>query len=175
MTSAYSTFYPQNLPKEEKRVRDYIIENKLSKIRGYRNYENQSSLRPADQLDKLFRGPITDLDDIYKTNPKAGESMHSKNTWKSVLSHSGVSLMYALECYFTMPRATDDLATANPRLDKQREKVEKMFEANSKWVLLQKNSMEQTNDRFEHLVFILKVIILPWVELIVLNEHFNCK
>ena len=51
----------------------------------------------------------------------------------------------------------DDLATANPSLDKQRAKVEQLFQANSKWILLQKASMRQTNDRFEHLVFLLKV------------------
>lgn len=93
MVSADSTFYPQELYEKEKRVRDYLMQKQLADRSGYRNYQDQSALRPADQLDRLFRGPLAaaDLGFIYRLDPKAGECMHSKNTWKSVLSHSGRS------------------------------------------------------------------------------------
>ena len=95
VVSADSTFYPQELYEKEKRVRDYLLEKQLADRSGYRNYQDQSAMRPADQLDRLFRGPLAasaaDLGCFYRLDPKAGECMHSKNTWKSVLSHSGRS------------------------------------------------------------------------------------
>ena len=160
VVSAASSFYPPELFKTEKRVRDYLIEKQLADRSGHRSYQDQSAVRPPDQLDRLFRGPLgteEDLDFIYRPNPKAGECMHSKNTWKSVLSHSGTHTATLSLIPTHCDSLEDDLATANPSLDKQRAKVEQLFQANSKWIQLQKVSMRQTNDRFEHLVFLLKV------------------
>ena len=91
VVSSASTFYPPELYAKEKRVRDYLLEKQLADRSGHRNYQDQSAVRPPDQLDRLFRGPIADLGFVYRVDPKAGECMHSKNTWKSVLSHSGPS------------------------------------------------------------------------------------
>lgn len=129
-------FYPPEL-QEIKEYRDYFIK-KETKLDHKKIYKNQSSVRSADELDSLFRGGSTSDDFLYKVNPNAGASMHSKNTWKSILSHS------------------DDLASSDPTMAKKEKKLQDLFRNQSKWIALQKKGMEQKNDRFEHMVNILK-------------------
>lgn len=64
--------------------------------------------------------------------------MHSKIGWKNVLSNS------------------DALASSDPKMLKKAEEVEKLFAQQGQWVTNQNNSMIQLNDRFEHLIFVLK-------------------
>lgn len=130
------TFYPEEL-KKVKEYRDYFIE-KEKKKEHKKIYQNQSSVRCSDELDPLFRGGSTVDDFLYKVNPKAGASMHSKNTWKSVLSH------------------TDELATSDPLMAKKEGKLQELFRNQSKWIKLQQTGMAHKNDRFEHLVNILR-------------------
>jgi len=130
------TFYPEEL-KKVKEYRDYFIEKEKKK--GYKKiYQNQSSVRCADELDPLFRGGHTSDDFLYKVNPNAGASMHSKNTWKSVLSHS------------------DELASSDPTMAKKEAKLQELFRNQSKWIKLQQTGMSHANDRFEHMVHILQ-------------------
>eukprot|EP01032_Pedospumella_encystans_P017276 gene17276-19694_t len=130
------TFYPEEL-KKVKEYRDYFIEKEKKK--GHKKiYQNQSSVRCADELDPLFRGGSTADDFLYKVNPHAGASMHSKNTWKSVLSHS------------------DELATSDPTMAKKEAKLQTLFNNQSKWIKMQQTGMAHKNDRFEHLVNILR-------------------
>jgi hypothetical protein len=131
-----NTFYPPELS-EIKEYRDYFYE-KEKKKENRKVYQNQSSVRSADELDPLFRGGNLNDDFLYKVNPRAGASMHSKNTWKSILSHS------------------DDLASSDPTMAKKEQKLQELFRSQSKWIAMQQRGMAQKNDRFEHLVHILK-------------------
>eukprot|EP01034_Spumella_vulgaris_P040933 gene40933-50645_t len=133
------TFYPAELS-EVKAYREYFLAKELKKDRR-KTYKNQASLRPADDLDPLFRGGVVDDKFLYSTNPNAGASMHGKNTWKSVLSHS------------------DDLASSDPSMALKQKRIDKLFEEQSKWIAMQQRSMTYRNDRFEHLVNILKTEI----------------
>lgn len=129
-------FYPDEL-KNIKEYRDYFIKKEI-KLDNKKKYQNQSSVRCIDELDILFRGNNLNDNFLYKTNPKAGASMHSKNTWKSVLSNS------------------DMLASSDPIMAKKEEKLQQLFYNQSKWIKLQKQNMLHKNDRYEHLVYILK-------------------
>ncbi len=133
------TFYPPELT-QVKAYRDYFVAKELKKDRRLK-YKNQAALRPADDLDPLFRGGISDDKFLYETSKHAGASMHSKNTWKSVLSHS------------------DDLATSDPTMAVKQAKMDRLFAEQGKWIAMQQRSMTHRNDRFEHLVNILKAEI----------------
>lgn len=71
-------------------------------------------------------------------NPKAGESMHSKIGWKSVLSTG------------------DNLAVADPSMAKQMEKLAKYMKKQAAWTGLQKKDFEYTVDRYAHLAHMVK-------------------
>ncbi|RYH15594.1 hypothetical protein EON65_31535 [archaeon] len=128
--------YPKEVEAEQE-YRDYFINRVLKKDKKLR-YKNQASLRPIDDLDPLFRGGDVRDDFLYKTNPNAGESMHAKNTWKSVLARH------------------DILANSDPTLAKKQADLDKLFRNQSKWIANQQKSMMFKNDRFEHMVFILQ-------------------
>lgn len=130
------TFYPEELTKV-KEYKEYFLAKELKKDRKLM-YKHQAGVRPPDDLDPLFRGGSVDDRFIYSTNPKAGQSMHGKNTWKSVLSHS------------------DDLASSDPMMAKKQAKIDKLFHDQSKWIQMQQRSMTHRNDRYEHLVNIMK-------------------
>jgi hypothetical protein len=121
-----------------KEYRDYFLAKEHKKDRNKKIYQNQSSVRCADELDPIFRGGMVSDEFLYKVNPDAGASMHSKNTWKSVLSHS------------------DDLASSDPIMAKKQAKLQALFRNQSKWIKMQQVGMAQKNDRFEHLVQILR-------------------
>jgi hypothetical protein len=133
------TFYPEELLKVPE-YRDQLLSMDKKKDTR-RKHQNQASLRPVDELDPLFRGggAIKFNDDfLYTTNPKAGASIHSKNTWKSVLAKN------------------DALASSDPTMARKQLEIDKLFEHQSKWIAMQKTDMAYTNDRYEHVVSIIR-------------------
>jgi hypothetical protein len=132
-----STFYPKELMKFPE-FRDYFI-MKESQVKDTNfSYKNQTSLRPVDDLDSLFRGPLKKLDELYVVKPNAGESVHSKNSWKSILTNN------------------DLLANSDSSLAKKQEKLNEMFAEQSKWISMQQTAMSFQNERFEHLLYIVE-------------------
>ncbi len=93
---------------------------------------------PDDQLDGLFRGGDGNNLKYFQRNPKAGATMHSKIGWKSILAKN------------------DLLAVSDPTALAKSIEVEAHFKAQGAWTAKQKKDMEQTNDRFEHLVYLIK-------------------
>jgi hypothetical protein len=136
-------FYTEALAKV-KEHRDYFISKTQKNERGDRqSHKFQGSNLPDDQLDGMFRGGAAqgtkgvDLK-YYSRNPKAGASQHSKIGWKSNLARN------------------DQLAVSDPTALAKNEQVEANFKAQGAWTTKQKKDMEQRNDRFEHLVNIIK-------------------
>jgi hypothetical protein len=74
----------------------------------------------------------------YKRNPKAGSSQHSKIGWKSNLA------------------IHDQLAVSDPNALAKSIKIEEFFKKQGAWTEKQKKDMSQRNDRYEHLVTIIK-------------------
>ena len=101
----------------------------------------KGSVRTVDQLDAACRGS-QDINAVnavlYHSNPKAGASIHSQLGWKSVLSRN------------------DDLASSDPKMVEQMAHLDLMFSKSTAWAHEQKRSMEFTNDRFEHLVVVIR-------------------
>jgi hypothetical protein len=128
-------FYPEEFL-EVKDFREYFYK-KESKVKGNLNYKYQGNIRPIDELD-LFRGNSLDKSSFYETKGNAGESIHAKNTWKSILAKN------------------DTLANSDPIMAKKQEKINQLFKNQSKWIEMQSKSMTYRNDRYEHMVFILK-------------------
>jgi hypothetical protein len=130
------TFYPEEFLKNAE-YREYIFKKTANK--GIKKaHQNQATLRPNDDLDAVFRGQSANTDYLYKTKPNAGESIHAKNTWKSIYGRY------------------DGLANSDPSLAAKQQKLDKIFHEQGQWIRLQKQNMEFRNDRFEHLVFILR-------------------
>jgi hypothetical protein len=130
------TFYPEEFLKNPE-YREYFFKKNANK--GLKQaHRHQGRLRPSDDLDAAFRGPSTKDDFLYKTRPNAGESIHAKNTWKSVYGQY------------------DFLANSDPSLAAKQRRLEKIFHEQGQWIRLQKQNMEFRNDRFEHLIFILR-------------------
>lgn len=130
------TFYPPEMAKNQE-YQDYFIKKTLKNDRKLK-YKNQASLRPIDDLDSIFRGGNLRDDHLYTVKPNAGESMHAKNTWKSVLARN------------------DTLANSDPALVRKQEELDKLFKDQSQWISSQQKSMGFRNDRFEHVVHILQ-------------------
>eukprot|EP01040_Poterioochromonas_malhamensis_P004710 gene4710-5046_t len=130
-------FYPEHLFHEDQQLRDYYVKKQSQKKNDNLSYRHQGSLRPIDDLDVVFRGEKTSYDDLYSTRKNAGESIHAKNTWKSVLAKN------------------DILANSDPSLIFKQKKIDKLFENQSKWISLQSTDMKYRNDRFEHLLYML--------------------
>lgn len=130
------TFYPEEFLKNAE-YREYFFKKNANK--GLKKaHQHQGRLRPSDDLDSVFRGSSTKDDFLYKTRPNAGESIHAKNTWKSVYGQY------------------DFLANSDPSLAAKQRRLEKIFHEQGQWIRLQKQNMEFRNDRFEHLIFILR-------------------
>lgn len=121
------TFYPEEL-KKFKDYKEYFMSKELKKG-GKKNYQYRGSYRTDDGNTSL---------DPFESDPDAGSSMHSKMGWKSILSIS------------------DQLATSDPKIIKKMKEVKQLVIKQGIWVSMQKKSMEQKNDRFEHLVHVLK-------------------
>jgi hypothetical protein len=85
---------------EIKEFRDYFLARELRK-ESKLTHRHQASLRPADQLDPIFRGAVTASTDkyLYEVDPKAGASMHSKNTWKVDTAVFFVVLVFTITYY----------------------------------------------------------------------------
>jgi hypothetical protein len=75
---------------------------------------------------------------LYKPNPAAGESVHAKVGWKSLLAKN------------------DLLAASDPKMVKQMEEVKVMFHKKAAWIEMQKKNMSFQNDRWEHLAYIIR-------------------
>jgi hypothetical protein len=139
-------FYPPEMGKM-KEYTDFFSRKKKRLERTDRlAYKFQGNQRPDDALDALFRGAgsaskeaqLQATLDLYKPDPKAGRSMHAKIGWKSNLAKN------------------DLLAVADPRAAAKQAEVENLFKAQGAWTEKQKVDMEQRNDRFEHLVHIIR-------------------
>jgi hypothetical protein len=131
-----TSFYPEEL-RNAKEFRDYFYQQSLKKHVDL-NYNFQGNVRPIDDLDVLFRGNFHDKGELYKTKVNAGESIHAKNTWKSVLAKF------------------DTLSDSDPTMARKQQKINQLFKNQSKWIEMQSKSMQYRNDRFEHLVNLLK-------------------
>ncbi len=131
-------FYSDELFKI-KEYRDYFVKKEMKKDRKP-IHRHQAGVRPPDQLDVIFRGAMSESTDdfLFKVDPKAGQSIHGKNTWKSILANN------------------DDLAISDPTMAAKQAALDKQFHQQSKWITMQKRNMEHTNDRFEHVVYILR-------------------
>lgn len=69
------SFYPDSLNKYPE-YKDYYYKKEASKP-THHSHQFQGSLRPADDLDAIFRGG-GDSASLYTRNPDAGGSLHSK-------------------------------------------------------------------------------------------------
>ena len=141
---AAETFYPKEMGKMKEYTEFFARKMKRAERTDRLAYKFQGGVRPADGLDALFRGTGSATKDVertlalYQSDPKAGESAHSKIGWKSNLAKN------------------DLLAVADPAAAAKAIEVENLFKAQGAWTQKQKVDMEQRNDRFEHLVFILQ-------------------
>jgi hypothetical protein len=86
----------------------------------------------------LYLGNDELLSKYYEIPKNAGQSIHGKNQWKSVLAKNDV------------------LANSDPSLLKKQEKMNQLFENQSKWITYQSIHMKHCNDRFEHLVWLIQ-------------------
>lgn len=133
-------FYTEAVGKIKKH-KEYFIKKALKDERTARlAYKFQGGLRPDDQLDSLFRGKSDGMQDLrlFKTDPKAGASMHSKIGWKSNLARN------------------DQLAVSDPNALAKSEAVEKLFKDQGAWTEKQRKDMEFRNDRYEHLLQVIR-------------------
>ena len=133
-------FYTEAIGKIKKH-KEYFIKKALKDERTARlAYKFQGQLRPDDQLDGIFRGSKGGMQDLslYKTNPKAGASQHSKIGWKSNLAKY------------------DQLAVSDPTALAKAEAVEKLFKDQGAWTENQRKDMMFRNDRYEHLVHVIR-------------------
>lgn len=136
LKAAGEHFYPKELA-DITEYRDYYYQKQKKADAQRKNYQHKGSLRPVDAMDGIFRAGKGE-DDLYETNPRAGACMHSKIGWKDLLA------------------TNDALASSDPAMIKQVAAVEKLFAQQGQWVKNQNRSMVQLNDRFEHLIFVLK-------------------
>jgi len=130
------TFYPQELKKYHE-YEDYFNKH-LLKQEWKKRYMYRGDLRPSEALDSVCRGGLANDDHLYKPNPAAGESMHAKVGWKNLLAKN------------------DLLAQADPKIVKQMEEVKEAFHKKAAWIEMQKRNMAFQNDRWEHLVYVLR-------------------
>ena len=133
-------FYTEAIGKIKKH-KEYFIKKALKDERTARlAYKFQGQLRSDDQLDVIFRGATDGMQDLslYKTDPKAGASQHSKIGWKSNLARY------------------DQLAVSDPTALAKAEAVEKLFRDQGAWTEKQRKDMMFRNDRYEHLVHIIR-------------------
>jgi hypothetical protein len=133
-------FYTDALAKI-KEHRDYFVAKRTKNERNDRKmYKFQGNYRTDDKLHGLFRGQGDGMQDksLFKVDPKAGQSMHARIGWKSVLAKH------------------DQLAISDPNALAKAEEVEKMFAAQGAWTAKQKADMEHRNDRYEHMWFVIK-------------------
>eukprot|EP00981_Chlorochromonas_danica_P013136 scaffold5903_cov165-Ochromonas_danica.AAC.11 len=138
MEKVGETFYPNQLT-QDREHKDYFIQKTLKQERSSKlKYKNQASLRPPDDLDSFFRAGSLDDSHLYHVNPRAGESIHAKNTWKSILAKH------------------DTLANSDPALAQKQAKLDELFTKQSQWIASQQQAMTFRNDRFEHLVHVLQ-------------------
>lgn len=129
-------FYPKGLA-DVPEYRDYYYQKQKKADMHKKNYQHKGSMRTLDSMDAIFRAG-SDGNELYTSNPKAGACMHSKIGWKNLLAKN------------------DALASSDPAMIKKAEAVEKLFAQQGQWVKNQNQSMVQLNDRFEHLIFVLK-------------------
>eukprot|EP01038_Epipyxis_sp_PR26KG_P004935 gene4935-6903_t len=140
-TSNLDTFYPKQL-KNISECNDYFIKKENNIKNNNSSYKNKSSIKPVDALDPLFRGMNSDTSFLFENNSKAGHSIHSKTTWKSILAQN------------------DELASSDPSMARKQAAVDQLFQQNAQWINMQSKDMQFTNDRFEHLVNICKSELL---------------
>ena len=131
-------FYTDALAKI-KDHKDYFIGKAAKDSRGARqSHKFQGNYRSDDKLDGLFRGKNSGDLSFYTRDKKAGATMHSKIGWKSTLAKH------------------DQLAVSDPNALQRSLEVEKQFNQQGAWIIKQKKDMTQRNDRYEHLVHIIK-------------------
>ena len=129
-------FYPEELSKY--REYDDYFNKHLLKQEWKKKHMYKGDIRPSEALDSVCRGGLANDDHLYKPNPAAGESVHAKVGWKSLLAKN------------------DLLAASDPKMVKQMEEVKVMFHKKAAWIEMQKKNMSFQNDRWEHLVYIIR-------------------
>lgn len=84
LTLSLRQFYPEELGK----VKEYqeLFYSYILKLDKKKVHQFKSSVRPADALDPIFRGGSVADDSLYLADPEAGQSLHAKVGWKSVLA-----------------------------------------------------------------------------------------
>lgn len=107
-------FYPAELSNVPE-YKEYFYKKENSKP-SVLSHQYQGNLRPVDDLDVALRGgDVNAVKSLYKENPNAGQSIHSKVGWKSILAKN------------------DLLAISDPSIAKEQEKVKKMLDEQSRW------------------------------------------
>jgi len=137
-----SHFYPAHMVKV-KEYRAYYQAKQDKKERGQKAHQYRGHLRSMDALHSAMRGGADReaAAGLYQTVPSAMTSVHSKTGWKDPLSKYS------------------QLASSDPRQAEKEKKIKLLFEGQGKWIKDQRTSMEHTNDRFEHLVHVLRTEI----------------
>lgn len=131
-------FYPDAIA-DIPEYRDYYYKKLAKKDKSKKAYKYNGNIRPVDELDGLFRGKTDDngyFNDEYVAD--AGGSLHSKIGWKHILAQN------------------NELASSDMKQLEEVAKIKELYTQQSAWVKDQNASMVELNDRFEHLIFIIK-------------------
>lgn len=122
----------------------------MKKDRQIHAHQHNGAIRPEDAMSVYFRdsGSLKKVDStlsLYEPNAKAGQSIHGKIGWKSILAKN------------------DELAISDPKMAEKLEELTKLESQQSAWTAQQKKSFEYQNERFQHMWWIIKQEIM--------NEH----
>lgn len=132
-------FFPEEM-RQFKEYKEYFYSYMLKQDK-IKTHQFKGQMRPLDSLDVLYRGGNLKDESLYKPDPEAGESQHSKVGWKD-------------------PRAQHDhLAVSDPTMLAKTKKMKELFKKQGEWVRLQQKEMMHTNERFEHLLRIIRAEI----------------
>lgn len=131
--------------------REYFHQHAMKKDRQFHAHQHSGAIRPEDAMSVYFRvgGKSKKGDDsslsLYEPNPKAGQSIHGKIGWKSILAKN------------------DELAISDPKMAEKLQELTRLESQQSAWTAQQKKSFEYQNERYQHMWYIIKQEIL--------NEH----
>jgi len=114
----------------------------MKKDRQIHAHQHYGSIRPEDQMSVYYRSKnLNEMMSVYEPNPIAGQSMHGKIGWKSILSTG------------------DDLAISDPRMMEKLNELKELETKQSKWVQQQQIYFQHQNERYQHMWNIIKTEI----------------
>jgi hypothetical protein len=148
--------------------REYFHEHAMKKDRQIHSHQHCGALRPEEAMSVYYRaqgekGGGREMSNktlaLYEPNPQAGQSIHGKIGWKSVLA------------------TNDDLAIADPKMAEKLIELRRSEREQSAWTSQQQKSFEFQNERYLHLWHIVKSEILCEHDrerrLLLVDEHAN--